>query len=197
MRWRLLIKECGPELHYIKGENDIIADTLSRLGLKEEEFSLDSFALDAFPFGPGDQDFPEEYPLSFKQVAHEQKRNAALQAKLVDATSGYKIEKLPHSSHSCDTVVNKDGKIVLPPSLQTHAVEWCHLFLCHPGETCLEFTLRQHHCAIGEDFVPMQCNAPRLAGSARKRRLRRAPNMGNFRQSLSQKRFRGTPFVST
>ena len=51
------------ELHYIKGENNVIADALSRLGLKEEEFSLDAFALDAFPFGPGDQDFPKEYPV--------------------------------------------------------------------------------------------------------------------------------------
>ena len=54
MRWRLLIEECGPELHYIKGENNVIANALSRLELKEEEFSLDAFALDAFPFGPGD-----------------------------------------------------------------------------------------------------------------------------------------------
>ena len=30
MRWRLIIEEIGPELKYIKGENNVVADTLSR-----------------------------------------------------------------------------------------------------------------------------------------------------------------------
>ena len=31
MRWRLILKEFGPELKYIKGENNIVADALSLL----------------------------------------------------------------------------------------------------------------------------------------------------------------------
>ena len=31
MRWRLILEEFGPELKYIKGENNVIADALSRL----------------------------------------------------------------------------------------------------------------------------------------------------------------------
>jgi hypothetical protein len=31
MRWRLIIKEYGPEFLYIKGEHNIVADALSRL----------------------------------------------------------------------------------------------------------------------------------------------------------------------
>jgi hypothetical protein len=31
MRWRLLLEEYGPELIYIKGENNIVADALSPL----------------------------------------------------------------------------------------------------------------------------------------------------------------------
>ena len=46
MRWRLLIEEYGPELHYIKGEDNIVADVLSRYNMKEQEFSLDAFAFD-------------------------------------------------------------------------------------------------------------------------------------------------------
>ena len=61
MRWRLLIEEFGPELRYIKGELNIVADVLSCLKLKEEEFSLDAFAFD-------DVDFPTDYPLSHKQI---------------------------------------------------------------------------------------------------------------------------------
>ena len=31
MRWRLITKEFGPELKYIKGEKNIVADALFRL----------------------------------------------------------------------------------------------------------------------------------------------------------------------
>ena len=31
MRWRLLLEEYGPEIVYIKGKANIVADTLSRL----------------------------------------------------------------------------------------------------------------------------------------------------------------------
>ena len=33
MRWRLLLKEFGPELVYIKGPNNIVANALSHLGM--------------------------------------------------------------------------------------------------------------------------------------------------------------------
>ena len=39
MRWRLIIEECGPKLTYIKGENNIVADALSRMRLTENDFS--------------------------------------------------------------------------------------------------------------------------------------------------------------
>ena len=31
MRWRLILEEFGPELKYIKGENNVVANALSRL----------------------------------------------------------------------------------------------------------------------------------------------------------------------
>ena len=53
MRWRLLIEEFGPELRYVKGEDNVVADVLSRLQLDETEFSLDAFAYD-------EGDYPED-----------------------------------------------------------------------------------------------------------------------------------------
>ena len=35
MRWCLILEEDGPELCYIKGENNVVADALSRLDLTE------------------------------------------------------------------------------------------------------------------------------------------------------------------
>ena len=43
MRWRLVIEEFGPELRHIKGENNIVADTLSRLDLNEADFGPECF----------------------------------------------------------------------------------------------------------------------------------------------------------
>ena len=31
--WRLIVEEYGPNLRYVKGENNMVADTLSRLDL--------------------------------------------------------------------------------------------------------------------------------------------------------------------
>ena len=33
MRWRLILEEYNPELKYIKGENNVVADALSRLAM--------------------------------------------------------------------------------------------------------------------------------------------------------------------
>ena len=37
MRWRLILKEFGPELKYIKGENNVVADVLSRLEMTDNQ----------------------------------------------------------------------------------------------------------------------------------------------------------------
>ena len=37
MRWRLIIKEFGPELKYIKGENIVFADALSCLEMSDNQ----------------------------------------------------------------------------------------------------------------------------------------------------------------
>ena len=34
MRWRLLLEEYGPELKYIKGEHNVVADALGQLPLE-------------------------------------------------------------------------------------------------------------------------------------------------------------------
>jgi hypothetical protein len=38
-------------------------------------------------------------------------------------------------------VLCKDGKLVIPKSLQKQVVQWYHHYLQHPGHVCLEETL--------------------------------------------------------
>ena len=91
MRWRLLLEEFGPELHYIKGEDNVVADVLSRMDIQEEDFSVDAFAAD-------DGDMSQEYPLSYREIAHEQRRCPNIRAKLADKKSGYREQEFRHSN---------------------------------------------------------------------------------------------------
>ena len=37
MRWRLILEEFGPELKYFKGENNVVANALSHLGMSDNQ----------------------------------------------------------------------------------------------------------------------------------------------------------------
>ena len=91
-----------------------MADVLSRLELKEEEFSLDALAFD-------DLDFPVECPLSYKEIAHAQSKDRTLKEMKTMGTA--QLEQRKHSSHVYELLVNKDGKILVPKSLQQRATE--------------------------------------------------------------------------
>ena len=73
MRWRLIIDEYSPELLYVKGETNIVADALSRLDLvtsttspsdmHDMQYLADNFSLE-------DDDLPDDaYPLQYKLIA--------------------------------------------------------------------------------------------------------------------------------
>ena len=76
MRWHLIIDEYSPELIYLKGEANIVADALSRLELtplhdqqENNENSHDIYYL-ADHFGLEDDDLPPDaYPLQYKIIA--------------------------------------------------------------------------------------------------------------------------------
>ena len=135
MRWRLIIEEFGPKLTYIKGEHNIVADTLSRMELTEEEFSADAFASD-------ESEFPEDFPLSYREIAHNQEQDETVQ-RLFKDNDRYQKESYRHSDKTYE-LVTREGKIVVPKNMQKKATEWYHLHLMHPGETRLELTLGQH-----------------------------------------------------
>jgi hypothetical protein len=162
MRWRLLLEEFGPKLLYIKGGDNIVADALSRMRLSEADFSPEAFAID-------DDEFPKEYPLSYKELAHEQRRYPALQQKLNDKDPRYTIEEQKHSDATY-RIANKDGKMVVPPSMQRKATEWYHQHLMHPGETRMELTIGQfYHWKGMRDTIQQICKACAICKTSKKR----------------------------
>ncbi len=143
MRWRLVLEEFGPELKYIKGENNIVADALSRLAMLSNEDFKEQYAVECF--AADDKEFPKEFPLSYMKIEHCQENDASLQKLVKDKPDGeYKCEVRSHAGKPYK-LWTKDGKIVIPEELQKPVVDWYHEILCHPGETRMELTIGQHY----------------------------------------------------
>ena len=80
MRWRLILEEFGPELKYIKGENNVFSDALYRLEKSPNQDILNISKL----YGYDDEDLPDSaYPILYHDIAKAQETDAKLQQKLV------------------------------------------------------------------------------------------------------------------
>ena len=113
MCWRLILEEFGPELKYIRGENNVIADAFSCLETSENQDILNISELYVYD----DADLPDTaYPIHYHDIAKSQKNDAKLNQKLVS-----------HKDYTLDTFCEGDQnhrlilqniKICLPASLQ-------------------------------------------------------------------------------
>ena len=65
MRWRLILEEFGPELKYIKGENNVVANALSRLEKIPNQEILNISKL----YGYDNEDLPDSaYPILYHNM---------------------------------------------------------------------------------------------------------------------------------
>jgi len=143
MRWRLILEEFGPELIYIKGENNIVADALSRLDMQEQPPDTQSIDYLAECFGLDDKDLPiYAFPLKYSLIQKHQQADAELleQAKL---NPKYTLKTFRGGGKE-RTLICKENKICIPEPLQKRITRWYHEQLCHPGENRTEQTIRNH-----------------------------------------------------
>ena len=90
MRWRLILEEYGPELRYIKGENNVVADALSRLEIMDQPISKDSASM-AEHYGLEEDDLPKDaFPLRYKTLMIHQQTDKELLEKARD-NDGYTL----------------------------------------------------------------------------------------------------------
>ena len=69
MRWRLILEEFGPELKYIKGENNVVSDALSCLERSPNKEILNVSDL----YGYDDKDPPDSaYPIHYHDISKAQ-----------------------------------------------------------------------------------------------------------------------------
>jgi hypothetical protein len=139
MRWRLVLEEFGPDLQCIKGENNVVADALSRLDTDDEQeiFNVSEC------FGYDDDDLPpSSHPMRCEEIAKAQLDDPALQTKL-RIHKGH-TENVFRGGDKDHKLICRNSKTCLPQALQQKTTDWCHETLCHPGTTRTEAAMRQH-----------------------------------------------------
>ena len=78
MLWRLILEEFGPELKYIKGENNVFADALACLEMSDNQEIVNISEL----YGYNDEILPDStYPIYYQNISKAQKTDAKLQQK--------------------------------------------------------------------------------------------------------------------
>jgi transposase InsO family protein len=130
-RWRLIVEFYGPEIRYIKGEHNVIADALSRLPIKPSKPSeslLDLFAID-----------PDDFPLAYPIISRSQQDDQPLQQLIHQHPNLYETRVLQEHP-----IVFYHGKIVVTPELRDPLLQWYHTQLQHPGEDRLFHSIQQH-----------------------------------------------------
>ena len=135
MRWQLVIEEFGPELLYIKGSKNIVADALSRLGLDDANEAVEIHDIVV-------NTVPENYPLKYATIQKYQQADKELQGK-VNNNPLYKLHSFRGGEKEY-LLICYHNKIVVPKVLQQRTIDWYHLHLSHPGETRTEETIGQH-----------------------------------------------------
>ena len=139
MRWRLILKEFGPELKYVKGENNVVADALSRLEISDNQDILNISEL----YGYNDKDLPDSaYPIRYHDISKAQETDAKLQQKLV-SPKDYNLDTFCGGDKD-HCIICQNNKICLPAALQKKTVDWYHEMICHQGKTRTEHTLCQN-----------------------------------------------------
>jgi transposase InsO family protein len=139
MGWRLVLEEFGPDLQCIKGENNVVADYLSRLDIDDEQeiFNVSEC------FGYDDDDLPpSSHPIRCKEIAKAQLDDPALQTKL--RTHKGHAEHVFHGGDKDYKLICRNNKTCLPKAPQQKSIDWCHEMLCHPGTTRTEAATHQH-----------------------------------------------------
>jgi len=144
MRWRLYIEEYSPDLQYIKGTHNVVADALSRLDMEENPFedNKETFLglMECFAKKP---DVPDFHPLNYQHLKIAQGKDKTIQNILKMTNSKFAMKEF-HAGEKSTSLICYNGKIVIPNLLQKHVINWYHTTLCHPGINRTEETIGQH-----------------------------------------------------
>ena len=156
-RWRLILEEYGPEIVYIKGIDNTVADAISRLQYtpalnpnRDECQNWMTFTKRWCRLDTGAHNYSatqhmesmnhvfanrsddeEIFPITVKEIAEAQKKDKTI----LNLCNKEKLQTLLIENTE---VLCKDKKLVIPKSLQAQIVQWYHHYLQHLGHSRLE-----------------------------------------------------------
>jgi RNase H-like domain found in reverse transcriptase/Integrase zinc binding domain/Reverse transcriptase (RNA-dependent DNA polymerase) len=161
LRWRLYIEEFGPKFHYVKGQDNVLADAFSRLPSKHSEvlqqqlnlpnpdsesfFSIldDEELLECFLNHPDPTQVRN--PLDYAEVMRQQTLDLDLQEQFVLYPQRFQKENLAGYDLLCYVPTNKHSwRIAIPTTILQETVRWYHQFLNHVGASRLLDTIAMH-----------------------------------------------------
>lgn len=130
-RWRLTIEEFGPQIEYLPGKHNIIADGLSRLPFSTETPIPEDILICTI--------IPEDCPVDLMRIFEHQKNDTSMnKAELEQQKFGNRV------------LFTRNKAIVIPKSLQPDMLDFYHGVLLHPGST------RMYHSMSAVTWKGMQ-----------------------------------------
>ena len=118
MRWRLFLEEYSPDIKWLKGASNLVADALSRLDFQHSPMEEAHFTqeLRAFHYAYSQEEEKElRCPLQYTLLQQHQRNDSELVQALT--TGKYKLQAFHRGADQVDLICHK-GKIVVPVSLQ-------------------------------------------------------------------------------
>jgi hypothetical protein len=127
----LIVEEYGPEIVYLPGVHNIVADFLHPISTDSinEIHCIDEI----FPINDN-----SSFPLDFAMISSHQQADVRLQ-RIKQSNNDYETHIIGRTP-----IVYLRDKIVVPQSLQRQIVDWYHMMLAHPGKTRTIKTIEQH-----------------------------------------------------
>ena len=144
MRWRLFLEEYSPDIKWLKGSTNLVADALSRLDFTsepiEESHVTEEFSSHHYCFSTAEKQ-TITFPLNYEVIGKAQSKDKLI---LKGLESGKYHFKSFHRDEVQRELICHKGKIVIPEHLTTKIMEWYHMYLGHPGINRTEETIAQH-----------------------------------------------------
>ena len=118
MLWRIILEDFGPELKYVKGENNVVANALFCLEMSDNQKIPNISEL----YGYNDADLPgSAYPIRYHDISKAHKTDAKLKLKLV-SHKDYTLNTFRGGDQN-HRLIFKNSKICLPVALQNKTVD--------------------------------------------------------------------------
>ncbi len=133
--WQLIVEECSPNIVYLPGKCNIIADALSRLPKLNEPHDESAFLEEIFALNKQ----IDAFPIAFDVISKAQLTNNNIQWCITNNDPDFETRIIQWAP-----LVYFKGKIAIPTNLCSGILTWYHENLLHPGADQMFHTISQH-----------------------------------------------------